>query len=63
VNLTTSGDWNTDELHHGTHVGGTVSAVDNTLGVISVMPNKRVSSHRQGVRCGGTAPTSRNQRC
>jgi subtilisin family serine protease len=41
-NLTTSGDWFTDELHHGTHVGGTVSAVNNSLGVIGVMPNERV---------------------
>jgi subtilisin family serine protease len=60
VNLTTSGDWNTDELHHGTHVGGTISAVDNQLGVIGVMPNKRVILYIVKVfDASGTAPTSR----
>lgn len=42
VNLTTSGSWFTDEAHHGTHVGGTVSAINNTLGVVGVMPNKQI---------------------
>jgi len=43
VNLTTSGEWYTDEAHHGTHVGGTVSAVNNALGVVGVMPGKRIN--------------------
>jgi subtilisin family serine protease len=43
-NLTRSGQWYTDELGHGTHVGGTVSAVNNAnIGVVGVMPNKQIS--------------------
>jgi subtilisin family serine protease len=58
-NLTTSGDWDTDELHHGTHVGGTVSAIDNTLGVIGVLPNAEVSLYIAKVfDASGTAPSS-----
>jgi subtilisin family serine protease len=43
VNLTTSGDWNTDEAHHGTHVAGTIAAVDNDIGVIGVMPHTNIN--------------------
>lgn len=58
-NLTTSGDWNTDELHHGTHVGGTVSAIDNTLGVIGVMPNAHINLYIVKVfDASGQAPSS-----
>jgi subtilisin family serine protease len=58
-NLTTSGDWNTDESQHGTHVGGTISALDNTLGVVGVMPNARVRLHIVKVFDEtGTAPSS-----
>ncbi|HWH84599.1 MAG TPA: S8 family serine peptidase, partial [Burkholderiaceae bacterium] len=42
-NLTNSGKWYTDELAHGTHVGGTISAVNNGVGVVGVMPNKQIS--------------------
>ena len=42
TNLTTSGEWFTDENSHGTHVAGTVAAVDNTVGVIGVMPNRQI---------------------
>lgn len=42
VNLSASGEWFTDENSHGTHVAGTIVAVDNTLGVIGVNPNKHL---------------------
>jgi subtilisin family serine protease len=42
-NLTTSGDWNTDEAHHGTHVAGTIAAINNSgVGVVGVNPNKQI---------------------
>jgi len=31
--------WNTDKCHHGTHVAGTIAAVNNTAGVVGVAPN------------------------
>ena len=37
-----TGDWNTDQVHHGTHVAGTVAALDNGLGVVGVNGNKQV---------------------
>jgi subtilisin family serine protease len=43
VNLTGSGEWFTDENSHGTHVAGTVAAVDNTVGVVGVMPRRTIS--------------------
>ena len=43
VNLTQSGSWNTDEHSHGTHVAGTIAAVDNTVGVVGVLPNKTIN--------------------
>jgi serine protease len=36
--------WNTDSCGHGTHVAGTIAAVDNTAGVVGVSPGK-VSLH------------------
>jgi serine protease len=42
VNHSGSGSWDTDEAAHGTHVAGTIAAVNNTVGVIGVMPNKHV---------------------
>lgn len=42
-NFTTSGDWNTDENSHGTHVAGTIVAVGgNGIGVVGVLPNQRL---------------------
>ncbi|HEY0096196.1 MAG TPA: S8 family serine peptidase [Archangium sp.] len=32
-------DWNTDTCHHGTHVAGTIAALNNTTGVVGVLPN------------------------
>lgn len=43
VNLTTSGLWNTDEAQHGTHVAGTIAAVNNSLGVVGVAPGKKLN--------------------
>jgi len=31
--------WNTDKCHHGTHVAGTIGAVNNSVGVVGVLPN------------------------
>jgi subtilisin family serine protease len=44
VNLTTSGDWSTDELAHGTHVAGTVAAIGgNGVGVVGVNPGGHIN--------------------
>ncbi|MCK6432680.1 MAG: S8 family serine peptidase [Burkholderiaceae bacterium] len=59
ANHTASGSWNTDENSHGTHVAGTVAAVNNTVGVIGVMPNKQISLYISKVfDAAGTASTS-----
>ena len=59
ANHTASGSWNTDENSHGTHVAGTVAAVNNTLGVIGVMPNKQISLYISKVfDAAGSASTS-----
>ncbi|MCL1073499.1 S8 family serine peptidase [Shewanella dokdonensis] len=34
-----TGNWFTDENHHGTHVAGTIAALNNDVGVIGVNPN------------------------
>jgi subtilisin family serine protease len=58
-NLTSSGDWSTDESHHGTHVGGTISALNNTLGVVGVLPNARLNLYIVKVFDeSGSAPSS-----
>jgi subtilisin family serine protease len=44
-NYTTSGTWDTDENAHGTHVAGTIAALDNTIGVVGVNGKKQVSVH------------------
>lgn len=45
TNFTRSGDWNTDENSHGTHVAGTMVAVDNAIGVVGVAPNAKLRLH------------------
>jgi subtilisin family serine protease len=41
-----TGNWYTDENHHGTHVAGTIAAVNNSaVGVVGVNPNKRLKIH------------------
>jgi subtilisin family serine protease len=41
-----TGWWYTDENHHGTHVFGTIAAVNNSgVGVVGVNPNKQLKVH------------------
>ncbi len=41
-----TGNWFTDENHHGTHVSGTIAAVNNAgKGVVGVNPNQKVKIH------------------
>ena len=41
-----TGAWYTDENHHGTHVAGTIAAVNNaSTGVVGVLPNRQVNLH------------------
>jgi subtilisin family serine protease len=38
TNMSGTGAWNDDTCGHGTHVAGTIAAVDNSVGVIGVAP-------------------------
>ncbi len=59
VNLTTSGEWFTDEASHGTHVAGTIAAIDNTIGVLGVLPHEHISIYIAKVfDASGSAPSS-----
>lgn len=41
-----TGNWNTDENHHGTHVFGTIAAVNQSgTGVVGVNPNRTLKLH------------------
>jgi subtilisin family serine protease len=41
-----TGWWYTDENHHGTHVAGTVAAINNSgVGVVGVNPNRQLKLH------------------
>jgi subtilisin family serine protease len=41
-----TGWWYTDEDHHGTHVAGTIAAINNSgVGVVGVAPNKQLKLH------------------
>lgn len=40
-----TGWWYTDENHHGTHVAGTIAAVNNGVGVVGVAPNRQLKLH------------------
>ena len=40
-----TGNWYTDENHHGTHVAGTVAALNNSTGVVGVLPNGNINLH------------------
>lgn len=44
-NFTTSGTWDSDENSHGTHVAGTIAAVNNSIGVVGVMPSATIHLH------------------
>jgi subtilisin family serine protease len=59
-NFTPSGDWNTDENSHGTHVAGTIAAVGgNGIGVVGVLPNQKLKLYIAKVfDASGSAPSS-----
>lgn len=40
-----TGWWYTDENHHGTHVAGTISALNNATGVVGVSENQSLKLH------------------
>jgi subtilisin family serine protease len=40
-----TGNWYTDENHHGSHVAGTIAGINNGLGVVGVNPNKKLKLH------------------
>jgi subtilisin family serine protease len=41
-----TGNWYTDENHHGTHVAGTIAAINNSgVGVVGVASNKQLKLH------------------
>ncbi len=40
-----TGNWYQNGGSHGTHVAGTIAAVNNTIGVVGVMPNTNVNLH------------------
>ena len=45
-----TGSWETDENHHGTHVAGTIAAVNNHgTGVVGVAPNRKLQLHIEKV--------------
>lgn len=47
-----SGFWNIDQVQHGTHVAGTVAAVENDSGVIGVIKNGNVNVYVQKLSDG-----------
>jgi subtilisin family serine protease len=54
VNNTGTGQWNQDSCGHGSHVAGTIAAVDNNVGVVGVNGNGRLNLHIQKVFDGST---------
>jgi subtilisin family serine protease len=41
-----TGNWYTDENHHGTHVAGTIAAINNAgVGVVGVNPGRQLNLH------------------
>ncbi|HZF79278.1 MAG TPA: S8 family serine peptidase, partial [Rubrivivax sp.] len=40
-----TGWWYTDENSHGTHVAGTIAAINNSVGVVGVAPNRQLKLH------------------
>jgi subtilisin family serine protease len=44
-NFTKSGTWDSDENSHGTHVAGTIAALNNSVGVVGVAPSGKLRLH------------------
>ncbi|MCW8127414.1 S8 family serine peptidase [Microbulbifer halophilus] len=40
-----TGNWYEDQNSHGTHVAGTIAAMNNSVGVVGVMPNSNINLH------------------
>lgn len=40
-----TGNWYEDQNSHGTHVAGTIAAMNNGVGVVGVMPNSNINLH------------------
>ncbi|AOS96058.1 Subtilisin Carlsberg precursor [Microbulbifer aggregans] len=40
-----TGNWYEDQNGHGTHVAGTIAAINNSVGVVGVMPSANVNLH------------------
>lgn len=49
-----TGSWNVDTCGHGSHVAGTIAAVDNSVGVVGVNGNGKLNLHIQKVFDGAT---------
>jgi len=49
-----TGSWNVDTCGHGSHVAGTIAAVDNSVGVVGVNGNGKLNLHIQKVFDGST---------
>ncbi|MEW5249521.1 S8 family serine peptidase [Microbulbifer sp. 2201CG32-9] len=49
-----TGNWYEDQLGHGTHVAGTIAAINNGTGVVGVLPNGNVNLHIVKVFVGRT---------
>ena len=54
VNNAGTGQWNQDSCGHGSHVAGTIAAVDNNVGVVGVNGNGKLNLHIQKVFDGST---------
>jgi serine protease len=52
-----SGFWNIDQVQHGTHVAGTITAVQNGKGVVGVIKNGNINVYVQKLSKG--APGNR----
>lgn len=49
-----TGSWNVDTCGHGSHVAGTIAAVDNSVGVVGVNGNGKLNLHIQKVFDGAS---------